>query len=398
MELNIIFIRQHPFPVGYAITKRHKYIIDYLNKQNISCGHVQTRCGNDVFGNPKSGVYGKTEYANLSYLWHSGIFGKIKYFKEVFYFINHHFRKEKINIIIFSTLVKLDTLPFYFYAKAKGYKIVFDIVENLSAKGSDASVFLKMAFFISSILYKSALCVFVISHPLRSAIRRIAPKTPVCLLLNSAPITSRGIKEGFSSPVRILYSGTFYSKDGLELFIKAYLQFCQNSKIPCELILTGGGMEKNKEKILNQIKNNPSIKYLGFVSDSELENIICNCDILTMTRINSQFANYGFPFKLSEYLASGNTVLATKVGDVPLYLKHLENAFLVEPDNVSSLVDALNFLTTNERHAVNMGRNGIDVAKQYFDVQSNGKRFVDFLNFCLRNRNLVLDECCETYN
>lgn len=68
--------------------------------------------------------------------------------------------------------------------------------------------------------------------------------------------------------------------------------------------------------ILDSVKDKAYIRYLGFVSDEELIEQLLESDILCMTRCNSVFANYGFPFKLSEYLSTDNVVLATSVGDL----------------------------------------------------------------------------------
>ncbi len=383
MELNIVFILDQSFPVGFAMSKRHKYLIDYLNEKNISSGLVQTRTSNDIFDNPMYGSYGKAEYANLSCIWKKGLSGKIKYFKEVIHFLKRLYKKDRSNILIFPSIVQIDVIPFYIYARLKGYKIVFDVVENYSVEGSNSSFLHKISCAITNRLYESSLCLFVISNPLQKVISEIAPNIPVCILSNSAPITASGVKLRYSSPVRILYSGTFSQKDGLDYMIKAYLEFLKKSEIKSEFLLTGKGRKKDMERVFTLINGCLNIRYLGYVSDVELEQLIGSSDILTMTRCNSKFANYGFPFKLSEYLASGNTVLATKVGDVPLYLSHKENAYLADSEDVESLVDALLFLTSNQEVAIGIGRNGIATVRQYFDVQLNGKRFVDFLNYSL---------------
>ena len=43
----------------------------------------------------------------------------------------------------------------------------------------------------------------------------------------------------------------------------------------------------------------------GFLLEDEYYKILPHSDVLLMTRINSKYANAGFPFKLGEYLASG---------------------------------------------------------------------------------------------
>ena len=384
-ELNFVFLSGSSFPKGYAFSKRRKYVIDYLNEQNISSTIIQSRSDKDDFNNPINGKYGICNYINTSYLWHQGILGKFKFVKEIFHLLNKYFDKDKLNVIIFTTIL-LEELPFYLFAKLKGYKVFFETVENNTAEGTRISEYGKMSTKLTRHLFKSSKGIFVISSKLKKLVNNIAIEIPVCILPNSAPITNKVLKEKFNNPIRILYSGTFAQKDGVEFFIKGYQQFQKSTNIVTELLLTGDGNKKDMESIFSLINNNPNIKYMGFLSDEMLEDLIVNSDILTMTRCNSEFANYGFPFKLSEYLASGNTVLATKVGDVPNYLKHKENAYLIEPENVQDVVDALNFLTLNEQDAINIGKNGMLVVEEYFNVQKNGKLFVDFIEQCLKTK------------
>ena len=130
---------------------------------------------------------------------------------------------------------------------------------------------------------------------------------------------------------------------------------------------------------MNLVKGNPNVEYLGRVSDERLNEVLLSSDILTMTRENSHFANCGFPFKLSEYLATGNVVLATKVSDVGIYLKHLENAYLVEPENIDQIASGIEYLISNQNKAVEMGEKGLDVANFSFGIENIGHTFVNFL-------------------
>jgi len=86
-----------------------------------------------------------------------------------------------------------------------------------------------------------------------------------------------------------------------------------------------------------------------------------------MTRINSRYANAGFPFKLGEMLATGKPVLATKVGNVSNFLENGKNAILVEPDSVDEIVIGLKLIIENPEWAKNIGLNGKDVAFDFFN-------------------------------
>ncbi len=56
---------------------------------------------------------------------------------------------------------------------------------------------------------------------------------------------------------------------------------------------------------------------------------------------DSKQAQGGFPTKLGEYLATGNPVCATTVGEIPDYLVDGESVYFAVPGSVDSFADAM---------------------------------------------------------
>ena len=103
------------------------------------------------------------------------------------------------------------------------------------------------------------------------------------------------------------------------------------------------------------------------------------CDILCMTRTNSRFANFGFPFKLSEYLSTGNILLATNVGDVGLYVQDKVSALVVEPENPSEIAKAIKYVDTHHEESLKIAHSGHEIMKERFSVENIGKIFIGYL-------------------
>ena len=125
------------------------------------------------------------------------------------------------------------------------------------------------------------------------------------------------------------------------------------------------------------IKSSRNIHYVGLVPDVEFYQFLVNADILLMTRINSKYANAGFPFKLGEYLASGNPVIATDVSDIGYYLENMEEVIMIEPSNKNSLVKAMNFVLENETDFI--GLNGKRKCNVCFNPSTNGELLENFI-------------------
>lgn len=378
-DLNVVYIGPDTFPLGAATTKRRRYMVDYMNSQEIQSHVLVTRSAKLDKENDIDGQYGLCDYHNISHHFHSSYFSYLKAGKQ---WLRQWRDDRKKNILIFPTILDVVDYPFFSYAKKLGYKIVFDQVEtSYTAKGTTTSLKRKFHVFINELIahraYNNCNGSFVISEALRIQNEKKYPKMHLGLLPNSTPILRKKKKVSFSTIPRILYAGTYAQKDGVVYLIKAFLKVISDG-YNCKLILTGKGRDCDM-KVLNLVKDNPNVEYLGRVSDERLNEVLLSSDILTMTRENSRFANCGFPFKLSEYLATGNVVLATKVSDVGIYLKHLENAYLVEPENIDQIASGIEYLISNQNKAVEMGEKGLDVAKLSFGIDNVGHKFVNFL-------------------
>ena len=374
-SINIVFIGRYSFPKGVAMTKRHRYYIDYLSKlPNVAVCNICT-WGGAVTQNDTHGMYnGVVEYYNTDMPRKATSFLPIANWANKI--LRDRYKPDADNVAIFCAYVTLEQLLIFKEAMSLGYKVICDVVENYSAVGGDASKAANFAFSLNKLfLYKKVSGFIVISSQINEAYKPYLK--PILELTNSAPITCSEKKKSFHSPMKILYSGTFASKDGLKYLIGGFEKFIRERGEVAELILTGKGVRDSG--IEAKIKNNKQIIKLGYLSDEELTAQQLSADVLCMTRCNSLFANSGFPFKLSEYLATGNTVLATAVGDVSRYIQDKVNGLLIVPESADAICDALTYAYTHEKECIEMGIKGIETVDRYFNVESNGRQLYQFI-------------------
>lgn len=380
IKLNVVYIGPSPFPVGGATTKRKRYMIDYMNEHNIESHYLV--CDFKQKGkvvNPIEGSYGKCTYRDITNIANNKKF--LTFWKEGKKQLSKWYNPQSKNILIFNTILHWQAYPFYKFAIKKGYHIVFDQVETSMLLSGKSSFLHKINIIVSECLshgaYKRS-AGFVISSALLKDNRDRFPHRKLCLLPNSTPILCSKTKKELNTPLQLLYAGTYAPKDGVSYLINGVIQ-AKEKGCDCKLILLGKGEEKDME-ILELAKDKDYISYLGFVSDEELVQYLLQSDVLCMTRTNSRFANYGFPFKLSEYLATSNIVLATNVGDVSEYVKDKESAFIVEPENSTAIAYAIIDIINNPESALKIAGNGFEVMKMNFSIENVGRRFINFLN------------------
>lgn len=298
--------------------------------------------------------------------------------------------KEAKNIIYHYGYPSVESVFFLKKAQRMGFKIVFDIVENIYAYSTQNMSFIHRIKNISeNYLVKNFAGIgnffFGISQPLVALCEQLTQKQvptqllPISVDVNLVASYKKYIENKDS--IVVFYGGSFGQKDGFPYLIQGFTQAWKQNKRLC-LYLTGKIARESiveVQELLNQTEAADAIHYFGCLPRDVYYTHVANADILCMPRVNSLFANSGFPFKLGEYLASGNAVIATRTSDVEKYLTHKKDAFLIAPENADAICDAIMELTTDQQLRISIGEAGKQIAQDNFDVNVVSKSLYDIL-------------------
>ena len=134
-----------------------------------------------------------------------------------------------------------------------------------------------------------------------------------------------------------------------------------------------------QEKLIEEFGLTNRITYFGVLNKDQIPVFVCNADLLVLSRPDSHQAQGGFPTKLGEYLATGNPVCVTKVGEIPDYLEDNVSAFMATPGDVDSFADAMDRALSNPDNAKKVGLAGRKVAEREFNSEIQAKRLYEFL-------------------
>ena len=142
------------------------------------------------------------------------------------------------------------------------------------------------------------------------------------------------------------------------------------------LVILGGGRNSEEHKIRELIKVlgvSDVISLQGRVNKNQVPKYLFSAVMLVLARPKSLQAEGGFPTKLGEYLLSGKPVICTRVGEIPKHLKNRKDAYLIEPDSVTALENAISEILTNAEVARKIGLNGKKIGEMYFSAQKQAK-------------------------
>ena len=301
----------------------------------------------------------------------------ILYHWNSFKYIKQQKKRDCNNILFCYGYPIINNILILKYAKYKDYKIVFNIEENFllhTLRKKTIFELLKrysLKYLLGQIPRLGSLC-FAISSQLMEYCNSICSgKIPVVELPVSVDIDyvqsfKKDIKK---EKIQVFYGGSFGEKDGIPFLIEGFSQACKKAN-NLELILTGKiatGLEKQVFDQINSSEEKDKIKYLGCLTTEKYYETMANADILCMLRVNTEFANAGFPFKLCEYLASGNVIIATKTSDVTRYIDSTEKICLVDAEDTRAITTVI--LELAQRKNITENNVSLNIAKKYFDSE-----------------------------
>lgn len=399
--MNVHFFSTGDFREGNAANSRFVCYGKGLNKAGIDCVFhfiIPSEFNDTGVNKDSKGVY---QGIKFDYLCNSAKRPRFFLFR-VFALITAWFNA-------FRTLISLNRHEsvVYFYcpqALVEGPVILFSrllrhrIVIEKTELNSIAD---EEKFGVKSVLIKSAyriiennlniLChkVIVISRRLK---RYYAQKIPVEKIAE-IPIlvdTERFVDLPNSERTeRLGYLGSFGHKDGVEGIIQS---FAIAKKTMPSLKLRLIGFQTRSFKLQECLEQNglsmddPSLEITGQVETRHIPRLLAECDLLLLNRVQTNYANYGFPTKLGEYLGSGRPVISTDISDVAHYLKDGEELRIIEPDKAQLLTDTILDRYANYEKYSEMGLKGKLAGARLFSYQQHTQTLISIFREVLEKK------------
>lgn len=182
----------------------------------------------------------------------------------------------------------------------------------------------------------------------------------------------------------IAYCGILNNeKDGVDILIDAFSRVAKDFP-ELYLYLIGDSISQkvyqSYTKKIDTQQLSHRVIFTGRVDMDIIPKLLCNAAILVLARPNSIQAEGGFPTKLGEYLATGNPVIVTNVGEIPDYLADEENVFMAVPGSVDSLANKIKQILLNYKIAMEVAGRGKAIAFEYFNYEVQTEKLLSFIN------------------
>jgi glycosyltransferase involved in cell wall biosynthesis len=131
------------------------------------------------------------------------------------------------------------------------------------------------------------------------------------------------------------------------------------------LLFGGDGEIKEIEARAAALGLSGKVKTLGWVKGSDKERSLSSAKIYALPSYNE-----GLPMSVLEAMAAGLPILSTLVGGIPEAVSDGIEGFLVEPGDINSLAERLEYLLLNDDLARKMGQAAREKVKQKFSTDA----------------------------
>jgi glycosyltransferase involved in cell wall biosynthesis len=382
--MNLTFISTGHYPDKHAAAIRHST----LGKGLVELGHTITfllLTPQEWDGKDSISYFG-VEYKTLnSYTDNNKFMKHYHELRAIFKakkILRQQAAEKKLDAVVIFTI---EPLPIYFLMKAAhamNIKVFHERTElpyTVTSQSKRKQLLLK--YYMNKLLPKFD-AVFVISNKLVQYIGQYNKAVKKLVTLVDLSFFKPEKQSPYSFPY-VGYCGTISgNKDGVPILIEAFAGI--TNKFPAlKLVLVGNNSNKAaiKETLdaVEKYKLQDKVIFTGLVEREMMPVILCNAEILVVSKPDNEQNSGNFPIKIGEYLATGVPVVVTSVGEIPLFIKDGESGYLATPGSASSFAQKMEEALSNKKTATAAGLNGRKIAEENFDYRKVSKIMAEYI-------------------
>ena len=299
-------------------------------------------------------------------------------------------RKGKIDAAVLYT-AHFSTLLYYrCWSKLLGFPIIMNYVEYRSSFKTTsirnrASWFLTDRYaprLVDGILPISE---FLIEHAKKQS------DVPYLKVPTLCDFTRYSDIEPTEAPPRyLLYCGSAAYYEVANFIIASFELLERTPNIFLYLVVNGWPQQMEKvNRRINQSNKSDLIRTFSNVSNEDYSLLLFQAEgLLIPLRPNIQ-DTARFPNKVGEYVASGNPMVTTKVGEIAHYFEDGVSAFIADDYEEKSFAQKIQTLIDHPEQARAIGKGGQQAGHREFDYKVNGEKMLAFLNRFSGNKSLL---------
>jgi glycosyltransferase involved in cell wall biosynthesis len=155
----------------------------------------------------------------------------------------------------------------------------------------------------------------------------------------------------------IIFVGSFYEWHDVATLLKAFVRVL-NLYPDARLILVGDGAKRQATmQLAIELGITRSVIFTGMVAHTDVPRFMAAADIAVVPYPVLQQDVWLSPLKLFEYMAAGNAIIASNVGQLSEWVTNERNGLLVQPGDISALAAGIERLIDDPGLRLELGQN-----------------------------------------
>lgn len=161
-------------------------------------------------------------------------------------------------------------------------------------------------------------------------------------------------QKGLIEENTILFVGWIYPHKGLHVLIEALPLILKEIPQVKLYVIESGVDEDYKKEIMKKIERLKIGEHVSFLGKLPNEKVQTYLQKVKVVAVPEQW-EIAWPIFLTEAMAFGKLIVASRIGDIPMFIKDGKNGFLVEPQNSTDFARRLVWML-KEKEAAEMGK------------------------------------------
>ena len=178
-----------------------------------------------------------------------------------------------------------------------------------------------------------------------------------------------------------LYCGSDSFIDVAEFILKAFEEMDNNDEVKLYLLISG--ILKNKidhfQRKINHMFPFKEVILFSNVPYQQLMQLFTNAKALLIPLRRTIEDSARFPHKIGEYLATGNPIITTNVGEINTYFEDGINALVTNEYQVKEFAKKMDYVIYQYDHAQKIGLRGKELGLRQFHYKAYGVKIREFL-------------------
>lgn len=388
---HVIFLGESQFPYGFAAIQRMTLIGRALLTEGFDVTVVSRK--GSWFDDGTINFPSKGKHEGISYIYTTGtifkprgffkrnlnkiagVYGEFKYLKNIK-------KTEKISLAIVSNRKVLHVLRYLFYARFFNFPIAINLVEMASAMDIRNNGRYKLNdYILDKWLLKYFDGALPISNKLQDHFKNLAPHKPNMKLPIICDFDKFDINKK-AQPPYFLYCGSYGYKEVIDFVFESYKLVERADEVKLYMIINGDNkkeIEELEKSTNKQFSNNP-VKLFNNIPYSELVALYKNAIALLIPLRDTIQDTARFPHKIGEYLAAGNPVITTDVGEIKNYFIDEENALVAVKYDPKLFAKKMTYVLDHKEKAIGIGLKGKKLGLENFDFKMQAKVLKKFID------------------